>query len=59
MVMDEDKATRDMRVGLCCEYCSDSKFPCVFMEKQMRGEMKRNPVRQIKKRILNVVGKDA
>ena len=23
--------------GYCCDRCSDSKFPCVFMEKQLRG----------------------
>ncbi len=22
--------------GLCCPHCSDSKYPCVNMEKQMR-----------------------
>ncbi len=57
MVMDEEKVT-DTRGGLCCEYCSDSKFPCVFMEKQMKGEMKKNPVKEIKKKILSIMGRE-
>lgn len=25
---------------LCCNYCADSKFPCVKMENQMKKEQK-------------------
>lgn len=45
------------RGGLCCDYCSDSKFPCIIMEKQMKGELKRDPIRELKKRIKVIVGK--
>ncbi len=30
--------------GFCCDHCSDSKFPCVLMEKQMKGEPRRRRV---------------
>ncbi len=29
--------------GLCCDHCSDSKFPCVHMEKRMRREEQGSP----------------
>jgi hypothetical protein len=38
-VSDESKAGKGG--GLCCDYCADSKFPCVFMEKKMRRESKK------------------
>jgi len=31
--------------GYCCDHCSDSKFPCVFMERQMKKEPRRGQTR--------------
>jgi len=43
------------RGGLCCDYCSDTKFPCIFMEKQMKGELKKNPLGDLKRKIKGVL----
>jgi hypothetical protein len=42
---------KDTRGGICCGYCSDGKYPCALWEKQMKGELRNNPVGVLKKKI--------
>lgn len=38
-----NKKDLNTRGGLCCPHCSDSKFPCVTMERMMRrGEKEKS-----------------
>jgi hypothetical protein len=32
--------SKEKKGGLCCDYCADSKFPCVFMENKMKRDPK-------------------
>jgi hypothetical protein len=34
--MKKERQAKSGGGGYCCDHCSDSKFPCVFMENKMR-----------------------